>query len=329
MTREEDIQFSIIIPVYNRPQEVRELLESLAGQTYKNFEVIIIEDGSAVTCEHEISRFKDKLNIKYFYKENSGSSVSRNFGVDHASGNYILFFDSDCIIPENYIEIVLKKLKKRNILFFGGPDAAHPSFSTLQKAIDYAMTSFITTGGIRGGKRRAGTFFYPRSCNMGIEKNIFLKIRGFNEKLRYGEDVDLGLRLKNLGIKAELYTEAYVFHKRRSTLKKFFRQIFNFGKARVILAALHPESLKTIHTLPSIFTIGILFCIVSGFLITPIFFIPSAFFAVLFFIGAFSKYRQLKVAVWAILTAFTQLFGYGVGFMYAFWKTKILKKAAL
>lgn len=254
--------FSVIIPVYNRPDEVRELLESLSKQTLKDFEVLLIEDGSVNRCDTVAQEFDKDLNICYFYKENSGRSLTRNYGMERASGEYLIFFDSDCIIPERYFEIVKARLEEDYVDCFGGPDAAHTSFSNLQKAISYSMTSFFTTGGIRGGKKGMEKFT-PRTFNMGFSKEVYKRVGGFKDM--FGEDIDLSLRIQKAGFHTVLIRDAFVYHKRRVSFRSFYRQVSVFGRARVDLYLLHPESLKIVHLLPAVFVLGSLILILLSF----------------------------------------------------------------
>jgi glycosyltransferase involved in cell wall biosynthesis len=150
--------YSVIVPVYNRPEEIDELLLSLTRQSFHDFEVLIIEDGSENRCEHIVQKYSEKLAVRYYFKENSGQGFSRNFGFERASGDYFVVFDSDCIIPENYFETVHRFLSVTPVDCWGGPDRAHPTFTPIQKAINYSMTSFFTTGGIRG-KKKSYRFF--------------------------------------------------------------------------------------------------------------------------------------------------------------------------
>jgi len=219
--------YSVVIPVYNRPEEVRELLNSLAEQTFKHFEVLIIEDGSSVKCQDVVLSFKDRLNINYFFKENSGQGFTRNYGFERAKGDYFIVFDSDCIIPNHYFKTVDDFLESNEIDSFGGPDSAHPSFNTLQKAISYSMTSPFTTGGIRGNKKHVGKF-HPRSFNMGISKQVFEKTRGY-KLTRMGEDIEFSIRVINSGFKTALIESAFVYHKRRTSLSQFYKQLHFFG----------------------------------------------------------------------------------------------------
>ncbi len=260
------ITFSIIIPVYNRPYEVGELLESLSLQTCKDFEVVIVEDGSTISCDQVVKSYESQLAVRYFVKPNSGRSHTRNYGMQRALGKYLLFFDSDCIIPPGYFEQVKNDLKETKADCFGGPDRAHSSFTSLQKAISYSMTSFLTTGGIRGSKRGMEKFV-PRTFNMGFSREVYEKVGGFKDM--FGEDIDLSTRIKEAGFNVFLFPDAYVYHKRRVSLKSFFKQVHVFGMARVDLFLLHPESLKVVHMLPAIFVLGVLFLAASS-LIFPL-----------------------------------------------------------
>lgn len=325
MTQGKDIRFSIIVPVYNRPFEVRELLESLSKQTYKDFEVIVAEDGSSKICEHEVNNYRNILEVKYFYKENSGRSQTRNFGVQKASGNYFLFFDSDCMLPAEYMATVSSYLSTNFIDCFGGPDTFHSSFSNTQKAINYAMTSFLTTGGIRGKNKMGKNQFYPRSFNMGISRKAFEATGGFRDMM--GEDIDLSIRIINAGYPTVLIPEAYVWHKRRTNFKQFLKQVFNFGWARAGLRKIYPNTFRIIHLFPSLFLIGICLCIILSIFSSIYFLIPLILFSILIFLEALLKYKNVLTALKAILASFTQLIGYGSGFIYGFWRGDILKKS--
>ena len=238
------MKYSFIIPVYNRPDEVDELLDSLTRQTLRNFEVIVVEDGSSVPCKEVTDKYAERLLVHYYYKDNSGPGQTRNYGVERASGEYMLILDSDCILPDTYLEEVEKELQRKEADAFGGPDRAHESFTDVQKAINYAMTSFFTTGGIRGGKKKMDKF-YPRSFNMGVRKSVYQALGGFS-KMRFGEDIDFSIRIFKGGYDCRLFPEAWVWHKRRTDLKKFFKQVHNSGIARINLYKKYPESLKLV-----------------------------------------------------------------------------------
>ncbi len=318
--------YSLVIPVYNRPNEIDELLESLTLQTFKNFEVIVVEDGSAIPCDEIIQKYNSQLNIKYYSKENTGPGLTRNYGVERATGEYVIIFDSDCIIPPNYMEIVDSNLKKEAVDAFGGPDRAHPSFSKLQKAINYSMTSFFTTGGIRGGKKQLDKY-YPRSFNMGVKKDVYQATGGFS-KMRFGEDIDFSLRLVKANYNVKLFIDAWVYHKRRVDLKKFYKQVFNSGIARINLLKRHPGSMKLVHILPASFTIiSILLIILSLFSSNCYYIFPLLLYCVMVFIDATIKEKSVEIGFLAIVTSFIQLFAYGLGFINAFWKRYILKQA--
>ena len=314
--------FSIIIPVYNRPDEVRELLESLAEQTCKDFELLLVEDGSTRRCDEVAREYADRLTIRYFYKENSGRSLTRNYGMEQATGRYLVFFDSDCIIPPAYFETVRRRLDEHYVDCYGGPDAAHSSFSRLQKAINYAMTSFFTTGGIRGGKGSMEKFT-PRTFNMGFSKEVYDRVGGFADM--FGEDIDLSLRIRDAGFTTALFRDAYVYHKRRVSFRSFYRQVYVFGMARVDLYRLHPESLKVVHLLPACFVCGVV-VLLAGAFFWPWTLLPLAFYYGLLFLESLVKNRSLPIALLSLLTCTIQLGGYGLGFMKAFITKVVLKR---
>ena len=317
------MRYSIIIPVYNRPDEVDELLNSLTQQTVHDFEVIVVEDGSSVTCEHVVKRYEQQLNIRYFNKPNSGPGQTRNYGAERSSGEYLLILDSDCILPPGYLAAIEEELKRQPADAFGGPDRAHDSFTSTQKAINYAMTSFFTTGGIRGGKKKMDKF-YPRSFNMGLKADVYRALGGFS-KMRFGEDIDLSIRIFKGGYSCRLFPEAWVWHKRRTDLKKFFKQVYNSGIARINLYKKYPESLKVVHLLPAVFTLGVVFVLLSS-LICPYALLLLAMFAIIIFTDSSIRNRSLWIGMLSVLAAFIQLTGYGSGFLSAWWKRCILKK---
>lgn len=314
--------FSIIIPVYNRPVEVKELLESLAEQSKKDFEVIIVEDGSTQKCDSVVEEYSDKINIKYFFKPNSGRSMTRNYGMERATGDYLVFFDSDCIIPPDYFNTVLNHLKTHYIDCYGGPDSAHSSFSNLQKAINYSMTSFFTTGGIRGGSKGLEKFV-PRTFNMGFSKKVYDKVGGFKDM--FGEDIDLSTRISDAGFSTTLFRDAFVYHKRRVSLKSFYRQVHVFGMARIDLYLLHPQTLKAVHTFPALFVLGVLFLLLSSFWCIWAL-LPLLIYALSLFTESLIKNKNLHVALLSILTGFIQLYSYGSGFLGAFITKIILRR---
>jgi dephospho-CoA kinase len=316
--------FSIIIPVYNRPQEIDELLDSLTQLTYKEkFEVVVVEDGSVEKCNEVIDKYKNKLEVSYHYKDNSGPGDSRNFGMTQAKGDYFIIFDSDCIIPNDYLDVVSESLKYNYVDCFGGPDSALKSFNATQKAINFAMTSFITTGGIRGGSERLEKF-QPRSFNMGLSKSAFFKSGGFSN-IHPGEDPDLSIRLWKLGFETQLFQKAYVFHKRRISFEMFYRQVRKFGKARPILDYWYPEYSKLTFLLPSIFTIGFFASILLLFLTYDI--VLKLYFIYFFLVFAISSFQNKKIYVGllSIKAVFIQFFGYGLAFLESFYKINMKK----
>jgi len=314
-------KYSVIIPVYNRPQEIDELLHSLLKVNYNDFEVIVIEDGSNLSSIKICKEYKTELHITYLYQENTGPGPARNKGAELASGDILVFFDSDCIIPAEYFNEVEKFIDSTDC--FGGPDRAHEEFNTIQKAINYSMTSTLTTGGIRGGKKKLDKF-YPRSFNLGIKTEVFRKLNGF-DKLRFGEDLDFSMRIIENGYKTLLIDEAWVFHKRRNNFKSFFKQVHNSGIARINLEFRHPGTIKIVHWFPTVFTIGYLASLIMTF-IFPVFGVFLLVPPFLFFIDSLIQTRQISVSLSAIASSFIQLTGYGSGFINAFIKRKILKR---
>ena len=335
------MKYSIIVPVYNRPEEVGELLESLSNQTLRDFEVIIVEDGSVKTCKDVCDKYADILVLHYYAKENSGPGQSRNYGAERANGEYIIILDSDVVLPKGYVEAIDKSLssEKEDIVAFGAPDAAHPSFTPVQKAISYSMTSFFTTGGIRGGKAKLDKF-YPRSFNMGIRRDVYLQLSGFS-KMRFGEDIDFSYRIVETGYRPRLFPEAWVWHKRRTDFKKFFRQVYNSGIARINLEKRHPGTMKLVHLLPTVFTVGVIALILISAVGRALMhyvdrdqfywmcfapWIPIILYSLLICIDSTIKNRSLRVGILSVPAAFVQLMGYGLGFIESWWKRCILKQ---
>ena len=362
------MKYSIIVPVFNRPDEVDELLQSLTTQQFKDFEVIIVEDGSTTSCKDVCDKYADILPLHYYYKDNSGPGQSRNYGAERAKGEWLIILDSDVVLPEEYLTAVERSLTlnssptregsdyehKMEIAAFGGPDASHPSFTPVQKAISYSMTSFFTTGGIRGGKagkKPEGTTassssetkgaldkFYPRSFNMGIRRDVYMQLGGFS-KMRFGEDIDFSYRIVEAGYQTQLFSEAWVWHKRRTDFRKFFRQVYNSGIARINLEKRHPGTLKFVHLLPTIFTIGVLSCCllcllfavlaslsIVNYLWAILFLSPLLLYSLLLCIDSSRQNKSVKVGILSIPAAFVQLMGYGFGFIESWWKRYVLKQ---
>ena len=333
------MKYSFIVPVFNRPDEVDELLTSLCSQTAKDFEVIIVEDGSKKTCKDVCEKYASILDLHYYYKENSGPGQSRNYGVERAHGQWVIILDSDVVVPPNYLESVQQQTRPQQVCW-GGPDAAHPSFTPVQKAISYSMTSFFTTGGIRGGKKKMDKF-YPRSFNMGIRRDVYLELGGFS-KMRFGEDIDFSYRIVEAGYEPKLFPEAWVWHKRRTDFRKFFRQVYNSGIARINLEKRHPGTLKLVHLLPTVFTIGVILLILVGafgrimmvygqpddfrlwYWVVIAALSPIILYALLILIDSTRQNRSLHVGLLSIPAAFTQLMGYGLGFIESWWKRCVL-----
>lgn len=309
--------FSIIVPVYNREEEVRELLESLVLQSDKGFEIVIVEDGSSLPCKATAEEYSSAVALQYFYKDNEGRSPARNYGMDHARGDYFIFVDSDCILPPDYIEKLRRCLNEKWRDCYGGPDDAHSSFTDMQKAINFAMTSFLTTGGIRGGKVQMEKFV-PRTFNMGFSRKVYEKVGGFREM--FSEDIDMSTRIRLGGYSPELLRDVKVYHKRRGTLGKFWRQVHVFGMSRITLQLLYPGSMKAVHWAPAIFTIGAA-ALITLSLTDPKWLIPPAFYLLALWISACVATRSLKVGCLAVAASMVQLLGYGTGFIRAYvWK---------
>ncbi|MBQ9561694.1 MAG: glycosyltransferase [Prevotella sp.] len=333
------MKYSIIVPVYNRPDEVDELLDSLTRQAYADFEVVIVEDGSATPCKEVCDKYADRLPLRYFVKENSGPGQSRNYGAERSNGDYLIILDSDVVVPDGYLSAVDAELQAEPCDAFGGADASHPSFTPVQKAISYSMTSFFTTGGIRGGKKKLDKF-YPRSYNMGIRREVYQQLGGFS-KMRFGEDIDFSYRIVEAGYKCRLFPKAWVWHKRRTDLKKFFRQVYNSGIARINLEKRHPGTMKIVHLLPMVFTVGVIaFVLMSAvgralmhyddvhkwYWLCALPWLPILLYSLLIFVDSAWQNRSLKIGAISIAASFVQLMGYGCGFLEAWWKRCVLGK---
>ena len=327
------MKYSVVIPVFNRPDEVDELLESLAGQTLKDFEVVVVEDGSKVTCKEVVDKYTSRLQINYLEKENGGPGLARNYGVAHSQGDYVLILDSDCVLPQGYLSAVDDELRQNPCDAFGGPDAANDSFTPIQKAINYSMTSFFTTGGIRGGKKKMDKF-YPRSFNMGIRRAVYDELGGFS-KMRFGEDIDFSYRIVEAGYTSRLFPSAWVWHKRRTDFDKFFKQVFNSGIARINLEKRHPGTIKLVHLLPMVFTVGVIALLLIAlflrfympdkpYFVVPI--IPILLFILLIFCDSTVRNRSMVIGYYSVIAAFMQLMGYGFGFLKAWWLRCVLGK---
>jgi len=315
--------FSIIIPVYNRPEELRELLTSLEFQNNKNFEVIVVEDGSKIKSDQLVQSFAGKLAISYLYQDNAGPGVARNSGFKVAKGYFFIVLDSDCILPETYLEEVLKGIDENKLDAFGGPDAAHHSFTNVQKAINYSMTSILSTGGIRGKKIHVGNY-QARSFNMGISREVYLATNGFSN-LRVSEDIELSIRINQLGFKLGLLSDAFVYHKRRSTWKDFFRQTYSFGKGRMHIVHLYPSQFKWVHTFPSLFSLFVFSMPFVALIYFKLFLsqvITLCLYLMLVLVHAYQESKSLQVSSLSIVAVLLQLFGYGLGFMSGLFRNK-------
>ena len=350
------MKYSIIVPVYNRPDEVDELLESLCSQTLKDFEVVVVEDGSKIPCKDVCDKYAGILALQYFFKENSGPGQSRNYGVERARGEYVVIVDSDAVTPPGFMQAIDDELSRQPADAWGGPDAAHESFTNIQKAISYAMTSFFTTGGIRGGKKQLDKKFYPRSFNLGVRREVYQQLGGFtterfSKMALYGEDIDFSLRIYKGGYSCRLFPEAWLWHKRRTDFRKFWRQVYNSGYARINLWRKYPEALKPVHALPAVFTVGVagllllfalgvaMYCYGEwldscglrptdnmhqgvGFVCCVLSLIPLILYSVLIFLDSTVRNKSVTVGLISIPAAFIQLIGYGVGFIESLFTSK-------
>lgn len=320
--------FSIIIPLYNRPQEIEELLQTLVTQTYTAFEVLIIEDGSKLDAREIVASFNNDLDIHYYFKQNEGQGFARNYGFGKAKGDYFILFDSDCLIPANYLENVKNYLYENPLDAFGGPDDAHPSFTPIQKAISYAMTSVFTTGGIRGKSKNVGGQFHPRSFNMGLSRKVWENVGGFLIT-RLGEDIEYSIRIHHAGFKIGLIPTAKVYHKRRTSFKQFWKQLHFFGRARINITTFFPETLKAVHFFPALFTLFLMFTAMANFFL-PVLATACNFFLLIYilliFFDAWTTNKSIKIAFLSIFATLIQLTAYGFGFIQDFCKKLILKK---
>lgn len=313
-------KYSVIVPVYNRIDEVADLLASLVAQSARNFEVVIVEDGSTAPCREAVDRYTDALEVRYYFKPNEGRSIARNYGMERATGDYFIFFDSDCVIPADYFEKLNDMMARTPFDCFGGPDAADESFTTTQKAINHAMTSFLTTGGIRGGKVRLEKFT-PRTFNMGFSRQVYKAVGGFREM--FSEDIDMSTRIRLAGFSIGLYADLPVYHKRRVDFRKFLRQVYVFGMSRITLKLLYPDSLKAVHTLPAVFVLGVCLMVALSVVWSPWWLLPLGVYLLAIFVSALISTRSAVIACKAVPASLIQLGGYGCGFLKA-WFVKIL-----
>ena len=315
--------FSIIVPVFNRPDELKELMISLKNQSFKEFELVVVEDGSVEKSEQLLEEFGKEMKIVYVFQENTGPAIARNKGMEVAMGEYLLFIDSDCIAPDNWLDSLFKELEKKPVDVFGGPDLAAPDFSLQQKAISFAMTSFFTTGGIRGGKKQVDKF-HPRSFNMGIHKSVFQDLGGFPvTQMHPGEDMVFTIEIMRRGYKTALFSESGVYHKRRNTLKSFYKQVFKFGKTRYIISNVYPETAKFLFWIPSLLLIGALVLLVLSSIVSWFFLIPILAYMILIFLAAAIPSNCTQLGLLSVLTSAIQITAYGLGFLCSVWKVRI------
>lgn len=322
MTQDSKRRFSVIIPVYNRPDELAELLECLARQTYPPYEVVVVEDGSVVPARHVAEAFRDRLPIAYYAKENEGQGFTRNYGMARARGDFFIILDSDALLEPGYLRIVNDYLDRDPVDFYGGPDTDHPDFTPVQKAISYAMTSVFTTGGIRGRKNNLGGTFHPRSFNMGLSREVWEKTGGFRVT-RMGEDIIFSITAIRMGFRAALLPEAFIYHKRRTRFTQFFRQLRFFGRARINIARYYPEELRAVHFFPAVFFAGLLAIPLLALASQTLFFLAVSLYGIYFlvlFADAFRKTKSLKIAALSVAASVCQLSAYGIGFIQEGWK---------
>ncbi len=319
--------YSFIIPVFNRPEDMEDILGCLASQIYQDFEVVVVESGSSIKSDRVVESFMDRLNVRYYYKTNEGQGFSRNYGMERARGEYFVILDSDLKLDPDYLDNLDRSLKENELDSFGGPDRAHPSFTPIQKALDFVLTSGITTGGMRGNKKHIGKF-YPRSFNMGFSRQVYEKTKGF--KLPYfGEDLELSRRINSLGFSSGLIPEAYVYHKRKNDFKSFFNQMFFFGRARINVFKIFPDTLKLAHFFPTFFVfysamaaLIMMFDFKWGLLL----WLPLLLYLFIIFLGASIRHRSLRIGLLALPAVLVQIYGYGLGFIRDFWRRAVLKR---
>jgi len=328
-------KFSIIIPSFNRVDEITALLVSMEELRFprSQFELIIADDGSTDETLHFIKSYSSAsgLNLILVSQSNQGPGAARNLGVAAASGDFFIFIDSDVTVPGHWLEEISKQLQLEGGQAFGGPDTYRDDFPALLKAINHSMNSFLTTGGLRGKKGKSLARYYPRSFNMGLSRALWEKTGGFS-KLRHGQDIEFSHRLHQAGAKILFIPKAFVFHKRRTSLKKFFKQVFNWGVARINLYKMNPSMLEPLHALPAVASAGYLLLSLMAFfhpVLKQIWLVFSAFGLLLLLFSsaqALRQYRSIAVALYVPLVIPIQIFGYGIGFIYNFIRRVIFRK---
>ena len=327
--------YSIIIPSFNRADELSELLKSFEQLDFPKdaYEVIIADDGSTDTTAELVKKFQDKksFTLTYCSQQNKGLGAARNLGMENAAGDFFVFVDSDVTVPPHWLNEIDLGLSREKADAFGGPDTYLDSFPALLKAINYSMTSFITTGGLRGKKGRKLAKFYPRSFNMGLSRKLQEKIGGFGN-LRHGQDIEYSSRIIRSGAKVFFAEKAFVFHKRRTNLRRFLRQVFNWGIARINLYQIDPSMFEPLHAAPAAALILVL-TVSAAAVFSPLFFwlfkigLVSGLLVLLFSMAdAAIKYKQLKPSFYLPLVIPIQVFAYGAGFIYNFIRRAVFKK---
>lgn len=319
--------YSLVIPVFNRPDHIQKLLQCLTRQSFKNFEVIVVESGSTVKSDEVVSHFQGQLNIRYIYKSNEGQGVSRNRGMQEATGDYLIILDSDILLPDHYIETIENHLQKDYLDAFGGPDKLHPESSTFQKAVNFCMTDPLTTGGTRGHNKSIGQY-YPRSFNMGVSRKVYEDTGGFSIPFM-GEDIEWSARILDKGYKTGLIPGAYVHHERKNSLKGFFKQLFFFGRARINISKLVPGSFKITHLLPLLYCLYVLSLPLICFLLPAWFFIiflPFLIYNVMILLKAGIQYKSLRIGFFSFILTNTLMLAYSMGMIREFNKLYIQQK---
>ncbi len=330
-----DIFISVITPSYNRASELEHLMRSISAQSIDHnlFELIISDDGSTDDTEALINSWQEKasFSIKYISQENKGPGAARNHGLEKSIGELILFIDSDCEAHPKWIETIVDEYHKSEFDACGGPDGGKKDFTLLQKAIDYSMTSFFTTGGMRGHSEKMISKFYPRTHNMGVKRDKYEAVGGFGN-LRHGQDIEFSHRIRTSGGKIRFIKNALVYHRRRTSLRQFIKQVFNWGVARINLGKIDTAMLEPVHFLPSLSILLSLFIILIIYQldwgISEIFLLFFSPLSIICLLGALNK-KDLRVFPILLLVIPIQIFGYGLGFLQAYIRRFIFNEAEL
>jgi len=318
-------KYSIIIPCFNRADEVAELLESISQLKFDpaQFEIIISDDGSTDNTKKLVEQNKSKLqcDLIYLTQNNSGPGAARNHAMENANGDFFIFIDSDVTLSADWLFHIDLTLVEKKADAFGGPDSYREDFSPFLKAVNYSMTSFITTGGLRGKKGKKLARFYPRSFNMGLSRELWKKIGGFGS-LRHGQDIEFSHRIIESGAQVIFIDQAVVYHKRRTNLRRFYKQVFNWGVARINLYKINKKMLEPLHSIPAVLTFVAVTLLVLSLIFdlikTIVLWGFSAGILILIYsmIDSIRIYKSIKPALWLPLVMPAQVLGYGFGFIY-------------